>query len=215
MSEVPEMFDVAELRAALPLLDPPPDVLRRWHAALDQLPPPAAATPRTAHAAADSHAPARAYSATAKHRLAPSRPAGRGGDAWRPDRRRALGAGILAAAAAVLALLAPSVPTRPADTPVAPAPLTLSQGDLSDVGWTLLSAQPIAPGDQAQLAGCLARLGAKGATALGSRRVVLDGRPGVLLVLATPTPGQIRTLVVTLDCGPDRGAALADRTSGR
>lgn len=212
MSEVPEMSDVAELRAvlaAVPLLDPPPDVLRRWHAALDQLPPPTTVAPGIAHSPADPHAPA-----TARHRLPPSRPAGLDADASRPDRRRALGAGVLAAAAAIVAFLAPAVPTDPAGAPTGPPPLTLSQGDLSDVGWTLRSTRPPAPGEQARLAGCLARLGVKGATVLGSRQVDLDGRPGVLMVLATPTPGRIRTLVATPDCGPDRGATLADRTSG-
>lgn len=202
MSEVPEMFDVAVLRAALPLLDPPPDVLRRWHAALDQLPPPS-----------EPHTPAPAYPRIPAHRLTPCRPAGRLGGGWR--RRRALGAGILAAAAAIVALVAPSVPIQPAHTPADPAPLALSRADLSDVGWTLRSAQPPTQGDQARLAGCLTRLGAGGATVLGSRRVNLEGRPGVLLILATPTPGRIRMLVVTPNCGPDRGAALADRTSGR
>lgn len=195
MSEVPEKYDVAELCATLaaaPLLDPPPDVLRRWHAALDRLPPPTAAPGRPTH----EPAPA------AKHRLAPS--------------RRALGAGILAAAASIVALLAPSVPTHQPDTSTDPAPLTLSRDDLPDIAWTLRPAQPTAPpGDQARLAGCLARLGADADRVLASRRVDLEGRPGLLLVLTTPTPGQVRTLVVTPDCGPDRGGALADHTSGR
>ena len=45
---------------------------------------------------------------------------------------------------------------------------------------------------------------------LGGRRVVLDGRPGVLLVLATGTPGGLR--IVTVDprgCGPDGGTLRA------
>jgi hypothetical protein len=208
VNEVPETSDVTELRAtlaAMPLLDPPPDVLQRWHAALAQLPPPTTATPRSAHAPNDPQAPARGHSRVPAHRLAPDCPAGRGANTRRPDRRRALGAGLLVAAASIVALVAPTDP----------APLTLSRADLPDVAWTLRSAQPTAPGDQARLAGCLARLGADGEPVLGSRRVDLEGRPGVLFVLATPIPGRVRTLVVSPDCGPDRGSALADRTSGR
>lgn len=218
MNELPEMSDVTELRAtlaAMPLLDPPPDVLRRWHAALERLPPPITATPRAAHASADPQPPAEVDPHVLARRLAPSRPAGRDGDARGPDRRRAIGAGILAAAASIAALVGPAGPPHPSEPPADPAPLVVNRADLPGIARTLRFGQPTTPGDQALLAACLARLGADGATVLGSRRVDLEGQPGVLLVLATQTPGLVRTLVVTPDCGPDRGIALADGTSGR
>jgi len=50
---------------------------------------------------------------------------------------------------------------------------------------------------------------------LGARQVSLSGRAGVLLVLATDTPGQMRLLVVSPDCGPGQGEVLSDRPAGR
>jgi hypothetical protein len=50
---------------------------------------------------------------------------------------------------------------------------------------------------------------AAGETLLGGRRVVLDGRPGVLLVLATGTRGGLRILTVDPACGPGGGVVIA------
>jgi len=47
---------------------------------------------------------------------------------------------------------------------------------------------------------------------LGGRRVVLDGRPGVLLVLATGTRGQLHVVTVDPGCGPAGGTLLAQVT---
>jgi hypothetical protein len=69
--------------------------------------------------------------------------------------------------------------------------------------------------DPGRLAGCLARVGAPGATVLGARQVNWAGRPGVLLVLPTAEPGRLRVLVVSPDCAEDTGSLLADTTAGR
>ena len=50
---------------------------------------------------------------------------------------------------------------------------------------------------------------AAGEGLLGGRRVVLDGRPGVLLVLATGTRGGLRIVTVDPGCGPQGGTLLA------
>jgi hypothetical protein len=46
---------------------------------------------------------------------------------------------------------------------------------------------------------------------VAARRVILDGRQGVLLVLPTDLPGRLRLLVVDSRCG----TALADTVVGR
>jgi hypothetical protein len=64
--------------------------------------------------------------------------------------------------------------------------------------------------DPARRAACLRAVApaAAGETLLGGRRVVLDGRPGVLLVLATGTRGGLRILTVDPACGGRAGGAL-------
>ena len=47
---------------------------------------------------------------------------------------------------------------------------------------------------------------------LGGRRVILDGRPGVLLVLATGTRGELHVVTVDPGCGPAGGTLLAQVT---
>jgi hypothetical protein len=55
---------------------------------------------------------------------------------------------------------------------------------------------------------------AAGEALLGGRRVVLDGRPGVLLVLATGARGGLRILTVDPGCGPGGGTLLAQVVVG-
>ncbi|WP_028924302.1 hypothetical protein [Pseudonocardia acaciae] len=166
-----EHTDLRATLAAMPLLEPPADVVKDWHAALDRLPPPATATRR-------------------------------GG-------RRPVLAAALLAAAAVIALVSLSGLARPA---TGAAPLSLSRSDLPSAVAGLRAEAPGAPfDDPGRLNACLARLGAPGAVVLGSRSVRLDGEPGVLLALATPTPGRLRALVVTPDCA----TVLDDRPVGR
>jgi hypothetical protein len=62
----------------------------------------------------------------------------------------------------------------------------------------------------ARRAACLRAVApaAAGETLLGGRRVVLDGRPGVLLVLATGVRGGLRILTVDPACGPAGGRLI-------
>jgi hypothetical protein len=121
--------------------------------------------------------------------------------------------GGLAAAAAVaaLALLALPGPAPQRDGPLAPVgPMALTSKDLPVGG------QDYGPlRDPARREGCLARVGAPGASVLGARQVDWAGRPGVLLVLPTGEPGRLRALVVSPDCAADRGEVLADTPVGR
>jgi hypothetical protein len=64
--------------------------------------------------------------------------------------------------------------------------------------------------------GCLRSVApaAAGEALLGGRRVVLGGRPGVLLVLATGTRGGLRILTVDPGCGPGGGSLIAQIVVG-
>ncbi len=182
---------LAEL-AALPMPEPPPEVLAQWRAALAQLPPP-----------------------TTANRIGPVR---------RPRRPRWLaattGAGLAAAAAAGLVMLSgTSSPEPPGNGP--DAPLALRGDQLPSAAGTGLATRQLgALADPARQAGCLGHTGEPGGAALagrpvlGGRPVLLDGRPGVLLVLPGERPGQVRLLVVTPDCAAGAGAALARTTVG-
>lgn len=64
--------------------------------------------------------------------------------------------------------------------------------------------------DPAARAGCLTRLGAAGLEPLAGRPVLLDHRPGVLLVLPTERPGRLRILVVDPGCA----STLAETSTG-
>lgn len=128
-------------------------------------------------------------------------------------RRTVRWVGGLAAAAAVaaLALLALPGPAPQRDGPPAlVGPMALTSKDLPVGG------QDYGPlRDPARRAGCLAHVGAPGASVLGARQVDWAGRPGVLLVLPTGEPGRLRALVVSPDCAADRGEVLADTPVGR
>jgi hypothetical protein len=49
---------------------------------------------------------------------------------------------------------------------------------------------------------------------LGGRDVVLGGRDGVLLLLATGVRGRLHIVVVAPGCGPEGGELLDARTIG-
>jgi hypothetical protein len=179
--------------------EPPRQVVRRWHAALAQLPPPRDLTP-------------------AGSRLGRSRLGGRRG-----------GLAILAAAAAgvlALALLGDSADRPGGPVPAALPDLASARPDASSAdragpGRALVgrevpvSGQDYGPlADPGRRAGCLRRAGAGAVTPLAARQVSWSGRPAVLLVLPTPVPGQLRILVVTPDCGPDSGGTMADFPAG-
>lgn len=69
--------------------------------------------------------------------------------------------------------------------------------------------------DPARRSGCLRAAGIPDAPLLGGRRVVLEDRPGILLVLPAGAAGSVRLVVVAPGCGPEGAGVLADTTVGR
>ena len=137
----------------------------------------------------------------------PRQPAGR--PSGRPSRSRVLLA-VLAAAAAV-AVVVVGAP-RPA-----PPVLTVSRVDLVAVATAAVGTVDVgALADLDRRQACLRAVlpDAAGLRLLGGRRVVLDGRPGVLLVLATGTRGGLEVVTVDPGCGPAGGTLLARVTVG-
>jgi hypothetical protein len=134
-------------------------------------------------------------------------PAGR--PSGRPLRSRVLLA-VLAAAAAV-AVVVVGAP-RPG-----PPVLTVSRVDLVAVATAAVGTVDVgALADPDRRQACLRAVlpDAAGLRLLGGRRVVLDGRPGVLLVLATGTRGGLDVVTVDPGCGPAGGTLLARVTVG-
>ena len=137
----------------------------------------------------------------------PRQPAGR--PSGRPRRSRVLLA-VLAAAAAV-AVVVVGAP-RPG-----PPVLTVSRVDLVAVATAAVGTVDVgALADPDRRQACLRAVlpDAAGLRLLGGRRVVLDGRPGVLLVLATGTRGGLDVVTVDPGCGPAGGTLLARVTVG-
>jgi hypothetical protein len=149
-------------------------------------------------------------------------------------RRRRLGwvgAGLLAAAAATVGIVALSgVQWQTAGTPraadalgtatgVHPAPpLTLTRATLgSALGEARNSREfgPLSP--PTKLHSCLAANGVgAGGAPIGALEVTLDGQPGILLVLTTGQLAEFRLLVVGPECGPGNPSQLANSVvSGR
>lgn len=163
-------------------------------------------------------------------RVAPARPADRPGsgpadrrDPRRPARnRRRLLVGGLAALAALAVLVGIGVGTgrgggAPAPT-AAPGPdaVVVSAADLPRAFRSGLGARDPSPlSDPVTRAGCLVAHGLPAGTIpLGTRAVVVDGRPGTLLVLATGQAGRFRLLVVGPACAEGRPDTVAEATVG-
>ena len=120
----------------------------------------------------------------------------------RPARRLVMAA----AAAVVLALAGIGLAARH------PGPPTVTRVELVALGRAAVGTLDV--GDLAAPArrhACLSAVAPAGAdeALLGGRHVVLDGRPGVLLVLATGTRGGLRIVTVDPGCGPGGGTLLA------
>ena len=129
----------------------------------------------------------------------------------RPARRRVLlaAAAVAAAAAAAVGVVGLGASAQPV--------LTVSRVDLVAVATSTVGTVDVgALADPGRREACLRTVlpDAAGERLLGGRRVVLDGRPGVLLVLATGTRGGLRVLTVDPGCGPAGGALLAQVTVG-
>ncbi len=158
----------------------PPHVAARWTAAL--------AAERGEVGAVPDDGPARGTGRAAR-------------GSWR---RRVLL--VTAAAAAVVGVVAA------VDVLVPRPALTVSHLDLVAVATSTVGTVDVGDlVDPGRRAACLRAVlpEAVDERLLGGRRVVLDGRPGVLLVLATGTRGGLHVVTVDPGCGPAGGALLA------
>jgi hypothetical protein len=129
-----------------------------------------------------------------------------------PRRRRLRPRVVLALSAAAAAVVAAVVlgASRPA-----PPVLAVSRVDLVAVATSAVGVVDVGDlGDPGRREACLRAVlpDAARERLLGGRRVVLDGRPGVLLVLATGTRGELRVVTVDPGCGPAGGTLLAQVT---
>jgi hypothetical protein len=138
----------------------------------------------------------------------------------RPARVLAGIAGVCAVLAAVgfgtVALLNAPAPT-PSTSPTAdhitvstpPMVIPLSQAELLD----LLNRRPdYGPlDDPARRASCLSGLGYPASTqVMGGRPVEINARPGIVLILAADTPGNLAVFAVALNCSAADTGLLAD-----
>jgi hypothetical protein len=129
-----------------------------------------------------------------------------------PPRRRRLRPRVVLAVSAAAAVVAAVVLGAPRP---APPVLTVSRVDLVAVATSAVGVVDVGDlGDPARREACLRAVlpDAARERLLGGRRVVLDGRPGVLLVLATGTRGQLHVVTVDPGCGPRGGTLLAQVT---
>ena len=108
---------------------------------------------------------------------------------------------LLVAAAATAALLAAGIGLLPHTGEPGPAVTRL---ELVALGRDAVGTMDVGDlADPARRAACLRIVvpAAESAPLLGGRRVVLNGRPGTLLVLGTGTLGRLRLVVVDPNCG--------------
>lgn len=132
----------------------------------------------------------------------------------RPRRRRGLRPALVAAA-----VLAATLVAGPLWTSRDPAPMSLDGVDLVTAGLTVQGDFGVGDlADPERRAGCIRSVAPPGvapdARLLGGRDVVLDGRDGVLLLMATGERGRLHIIVVAPGCGPEGGALLVARTIG-
>lgn len=134
-------------------------------------------------------------------------------------RRRLLGAGALAVAAAVAGVVLVGGVLGGASTTsgtAVSAALDLGNGQLGGTLLASLGRTDLGPlRDPATLAACLAANGvAEGTPLLGSAQVLLRGEPGTLLLLTTGTAGSFTALVVGPTCSAIDPAQLARQRIG-
>ncbi len=180
--------DVATLGAD-PAPDVPPEVADRISAALGS----AEATPSVAHAARPRMRPGRVVAGAA-------------------------GAAALLAAVGVGTAALITAPEPAPSTPVTAEHITVSTPPMviplsQDEILGLLDQSPdYGPlGDPARRASCLTGLGYPAATqVLGARRVEINARPGVVLVVAGDTPHSLAVYAVALNCSAADTGLLAN-----
>lgn len=101
-----------------------------------------------------------------------------------------------------------------------PAPPSVTAAQLGGVARAALGVPDAGPfTDPGRRAECLRAVAPTGlapdAPLAGGRAVVLEGRPGVILLLITGELGVFRVIVVDPGCGADGGTLLADTLVGR
>ncbi|MCP2262586.1 hypothetical protein LX15_006326 [Streptoalloteichus tenebrarius] len=152
----------------------------------------------------------------------------------RRNRRMGWGAGVLAAAAAVLGIVFVTLPgadktggaPRAQSTSTGTAtggaqpPLALSQSELQSGSAPLsavMGAKDYGPLENPErIKACLAAGGITNAgEPLGVREVQLDGRSGVVVVLPGGGYTKFRLVVLGPDCGASKSQILSDNTIGR
>ncbi len=129
-----------------------------------------------------------------------------------PRRRRLRPRVVLAVSAVAAAVVAAVVLGAPRP---APPVITVSGVDLVTVATSAVGVVDVGDlGDPARREACLRAVlpDAARERLLGGRRVILDGRPGVLLVLATGARGVLHVVTVDPGCGPAGGTLLAQLT---
>ncbi|EIF01202.1 hypothetical protein [Saccharomonospora glauca] len=141
-------------------------------------------------------------------------------DAARAKRKKRLGwgAGLLTAAAAVVAaafLVIPGTGGQEEGVGGTPA-LAVDSGNLSAAVGEITNVRDYGPlGDEQRLDACL---GANGidpeVKPVGFRPVTIDGTEAVMVLLTTGELGQFRLVALAPDCGPDNPGLLMDETVG-
>ncbi|AEA28765.1 hypothetical protein Psed_6677 [Pseudonocardia dioxanivorans CB1190] len=148
-----------------------------------------------------------------RRREAPDRPGGR------PSHRVRVGTGV---AAVVLAVVGGVLWWSPSGTPrdpdtlrAAAAPSAVPEGPLSDPARQAACLAAVGVATPPVRAPSASTASTPPAPALATRRVLVDGAPGVLLVLPTGDLGRFRLLVVDPECGSGGGHVLADQVVAR
>jgi hypothetical protein len=131
--------------------------------------------------------------------------------------RRSVARPLLAAAALAAAVAVVVGALLPGAAAPQPPAATVARVDLVAVATAAVGTMDVGDlADPGRRAGCLRAVAPAAAdeTLLGGRRVVLEDRPGVLLVLATGTRGGLRIVTVDPACGPAGGSLLAQVVVG-
>jgi hypothetical protein len=195
-------------RADLAALADPPvpaHLAARWDAAL--------AAEQQAHPPGGAEAPP-----DPPHAAPGSVPRDEGREGGRPQARpprglRRAGPRRLRPALAAAAVLAAAVVGGVLWAPAEPAPLPIEEVDLVATGLAVRGEFDVGQlADPQRRSACLGETAPPGvspdAQLLGGLDVVLGGRPGVLLLLATGRLGQLDVVVVDPQCGPGGGTLL-------
>lgn len=150
----------------------------------------------------------------------------------RRNKRLGWGAGLLTAAAAVVAAVLVAVPgmgekpggdlaeppQRPQSSVAGEAPpLAVDSGNLSAAVGEISGVRDFGPlGDQQRLSACLAANGVDPSVQpVGFRPVTINGDDALVVLLTTGKLGQLRLLALAPDCGEGNPGLLMDETVGR